>query len=339
MMNVQMWVKALKIIPHVSKEEWARLDIISRWLVASRAAVLVMTVTSTVIAGLLAAMDSTFYWWRFVLLLVGLAFAHATNNLVNDLTDSRHGVDKDNYFRTLYGPQPLEAGLLTKSQMVTYARVTGGIAAACGVILILTQQVRTGGNPWITLLMMGLGAFFVLFYTWPLKFFALGELSVFLVWGPLMIGGGYYVITGAWDWRVVIAGLPYALGVTTVIFGKHIDKIDMDKARGIHTLPVLLGERIARYATVGMFSLQYLIVIYLVVINFFSPILLIVLFALPTFFKVLPPFRAPRPAEKPADYPDIWPNYFVASAFVHNRQFGLLYLVSLILESILKLII
>jgi 1,4-dihydroxy-2-naphthoate octaprenyltransferase len=54
---------------------------------------------------------------------------------------------------------------------------------------------------------------FVLFYTWPSNN-ALGELAVLIVWGPLMIGGGYYVITGAWDWWVVLASLPYALGVT-----------------------------------------------------------------------------------------------------------------------------
>jgi len=131
--------------------------------------------------------------------------------------------------------------------------------------------------------------------------------------------------------------LPYALGVTTVIFGKHIDKIDMDKARGIHTLPVLLGEGVARYTVVGMFILQYLSVGYLVLSGFFSPVLLIVAFALQTFFQVLPMFRAPKPAEKPADYPDVWPNYFVASAFVHNRRFGMFYLLGLILESVIKL--
>jgi len=37
---------------------------------------------------------------------------------------------------------------------------------------------------------------------------------------------------------------------------------------------------------------------------------------------VLPIFRRPKPAEKPAGYPDVWPNYFVAAAFVHNRDFG-----------------
>ena len=327
-----MWLKALRVIPRITKDEWDRLDILSRWLISTRAAVLVMTFLSAAIAGILAFQQGMFDLGRWVLLVLGLILAHATNNLLNDFTDYVKGVDQDNYYRSQYGPQPLVHGLLTKRQLLTYAAVTGLMALAAGAALVYLQ----GGY---SLLLLALGAFFVLFYTFPLKYIALGEIAVLIVWGPLMIGGGYYVITGAWDWRVVIAGLPYALGVTTVIFGKHIDKINMDKALGIHTLPVLLGERISRYATVGMFILQYLSVGYLVFIGFFSPILLVVLFALPMFFKVLPMFRAPRPAEKPVDYPDYWPNYFVGSAFVHNRRFGTLYLVGLILESILNLFI
>jgi 1,4-dihydroxy-2-naphthoate octaprenyltransferase len=62
--------------------------------------------------------------------------AHGTNNLLNDYTDYVRGVDKDNYFRAQYGPQPLEHGLLTKRQLLTYAAVTSLIAVVAGVILI-----------------------------------------------------------------------------------------------------------------------------------------------------------------------------------------------------------
>ena len=77
----------------------------------------------------------------------------------------------------------------------------------------------------------------MLFYTWPLKYIGLGELAVIIVWGPLMIGGGYYVITGQWSWKVVLASLPYALGPTTVIFGKHIDKHDPTRPRASTPCP------------------------------------------------------------------------------------------------------
>lgn len=328
-MNTTMWREALRVIPHVSKEEWDRLDIISKWLISTRAAVLVMTFLSAALAGIFAFRADQFNIWLWLLLVIGLIMAHATNNLLNDYTDYVRGVDEDNYYRSQYGPQPLVHGLLTKRQLLTYAAVTGLIALTAGGILI---YVRGG----MTLLLLGLGAFFVLFYTFPLKYIALGELAVLIVWGPLMIGGGYYVISGNWDWNVVLGSLPYALGVTGVIFGKHIDKFEMDKERGIHTLPVVIGERISRYTVVGMWLFQYLAVIYLVLTGFFTPVMLIVVLAFRTFLELFPMFRKPKPEEKPEDYPDVWPNYFVAAAFVHNRRFGWLFLLGLIIDTFLK---
>jgi 1,4-dihydroxy-2-naphthoate octaprenyltransferase len=331
-MNVGMWRKALRVIPRINKDEWDHLDVISKWLISTRAAVLIMTFISGAIAGILAFQNGKFNFWYWLLLEVGLIMAHATNNLLNDYTDYVKGVDKENYYRAQYGPQPLVHGLMNKRQLLTYAGITGLIALAAGAVLVVAR------GP-LALVLLAAGVFFVLFYTYPLKYIALGEISVLIVWGPLMIAGGYFVITGQWDWLIVIASLPYALGVTGVIFGKHIDKYEMDKDRGIHTLPVLLGERASRYTVVGMLVLQYLSVVYLVITGFFTPVMLIVFFAVPTFLKFLPMFRQPKPAEKPADYPDFWPNYFVGAAFGHNRRFGLLYLLGLILNAVLVVFI
>lgn len=330
-MNVAMWRKALQVIPRITKDEWDTLDVISKWLISTRAAVLIMTFISAAIAGILAFQHGSFNFGMWLLVTIGLILSHATNNLFNDYTDYVKGVDKDNYFRAQYGPQPLEHGLMTKAQLLTYAIVTGLIALAAGVALIFLR----GGSTWIFLV---LGAFFVLFYTFPLKYIALGEISVLIVWGPLMIGGGYYVITGQWDWNVVLASLPYALGVTTVIFGKHIDKFKEDKAKNIHTLPVILGERLARYVVIGMTVLQYLLVLYLILIGFFTPVMLVVFLALPYFFKAfLAMYRHTKPEERPEDYPaDSWPLWFVGTAFMHNRTFGLWFLLGLIVNAALQ---
>ena len=329
-MNVAMWGKALRVIPRLSKDEWLKLDIIAKWLIASRAAVLIITFISSAIAGLLALRVGQFNLGLWLLLTLGLLMAHATNNLLNDLTDYIKGVDKGNYFRAQYGPQPLEHGLLTLRQVLLYAAVTGLIALAAGAYLVFLR------GP-LGFALLGMGAFFVLFYTWPLKYIGLGELAVLIVWGPLMIGGGYFIITGVWDWNVVIASLPYALGATTVIFGKHIDKFAADKAKGIHTLPVLLGERNARYAAIGMMALQYLFTLYLVLIGYFTPALLLVLLALKTFGLVYAVYSRPRPEQPPAEYPaGTWPLWFVAFAFMHNRRFGLLFLLGLIADLALR---
>src|SRR5512135_3478377 len=277
-MNTSMWKKALTVIPNVTKEEWDKLDLVSRWLISTRAAVLLMTFLSAVLAGLLAWHDgykiNIFAWF---ILALGLVLAHASNNIFNDFTDYSRGVDKDNYYRTMYGPQPVADGLMTRRQHLTFFAITAFLALLCGMYLILTR-----GNDLTIWILLGLGAFFVLFYTWPLKYIAMGELAVLLVWGPLMIGGGYYVITGAWSWTVVLASLPYALGVTGVIFGKHIDKYEMDKERGIHTLPVVIGERPARYTLEVMLILQYLLTLGMVIAGYYSLVMAAVVLAIPT---------------------------------------------------------
>jgi 1,4-dihydroxy-2-naphthoate octaprenyltransferase len=331
-MNVAMWFKAIRTIPRITKDEWNELDIVSRWLIASRAGVLVITFISAGVAGLLAFRDGAFNLGLWVLLALGLLLAHATNNLVNDITEYTKGVDRDNYIRTQYGPHPLEHGLLTMRQELAYAGVTGLLALIIGAFLVYVRGV-------LALELLAAGVFFVLAYTWPLKYIGLGEIAVLLVWGPLMIGGGYFVVTGVWDWNVALAGLPYAIGATTVIFGKHIDKLTADKAKGIHTLPVIIGERAARWTVLAMMVLQYAFVIYLVAVRFFTPVLLIVLLALPFLRDAFLALRNPKPTEAPAQLPPgIWPLFFVAFAFRHNRRFGLLFLVGLLADVILRVL-
>lgn len=328
-MNVSMWWKALRIIPRITSEEWRRLDVISRWLISTRAAVLLMTFISATIPGLLALRAGEFNLGRWLLLVVGLIFAHAANNLLNDYTDYKRGVDKDNYFRTQYGPQPLQSGLMSERELLTYAAITGLIAIAAGIPLVIYGGVTA-------LILMAAGAVFVLFYTWPLKYIGLGEISVALIWGPLMVGGGYFVITGHWDWTVVVASLPYALGPTTVLFGKHIDKLPQDAAKNIRTMPVLLGEKLARHAVLGMLALMYLLVIALVITGYFSPVMLVVLLALTTLKVVWRAYQAPKPAEQPAGTEGVWPLWFSAASFYHNRAYGLYFLLGLLVSLFIK---
>jgi 1,4-dihydroxy-2-naphthoate octaprenyltransferase len=324
-MNPSMWLRALQVIPKINRAEWDRLDIISRWLVATRAAVLILTFLSAAVAGLLAARDGLFQWIPWLLVTVGLVMAHATNNLLNDLVDFKRGVDEDNYFRTQYGPQTVQQGLLSTRQLLGYAAVTGAVAVACGLILAAQR-----GLP--VMLLMSVGAAFVLFYTWPLKYIGLGELTVLLVWGPLMVGGGYFAITGRWDSNVILAGLPCALGATTVIFGKHIDKYEADRRKRIHTLPVFIGEKASRICVMGMVVLQYGVVLGLILAGYFSPVMLVVLPGLYFSRPIWQMYPHPRPKDPPPEAATFWPMWFVAAAFYHNRAFGILFLAGLILQ-------
>lgn len=332
-LNVQMWGKAVSVMPQISKEEWNELDFISRWLISTRFAAIIMTVTSVAITGFLAARDGVFDLWMFLLVMIGLIFAHTTNNLLNDYTDYSRGIDKDNYFREQYGPHPLGKGFMTRQRLLLSAAINGIIALAAGIALLFLR----GG---LVLPLMIAGAIFVLFYTYPLKYIALGEIVMLFAWGPLMVGGGYYVMSGVWNWNVALAGLAYSLGVTATLFGKHIDKIREDKSKGVYTMPVVLGEKLARYVALGMFALQYLVLLLLIINGYFSLFVLVVLLAVPTFFKILlPMWRHPRPDAPPPDYPEgAWPLWFVGTAFIYARQWGFLYLLGLILDLLYQLI-
>ena len=98
------------------------------------------------------------------------------------------------------------------------------------------------------------------FYVAPpirLKHHGLGEPGVFLVWGPLMVGGTFLAATGTIAPWVLLASVPYALLVTSVLFGKHIDKIEADAKLGVRTLPVILGEARARVVGQWLMILFY----------------------------------------------------------------------------------
>ncbi len=153
-MNFAMWGKALRIIPRIEKDEWQKLDVISKWLISTRAAVLIMTFLSGAIAGILAALHGKFNFWLWLLLEIGIVMAHATNNLFNDYTDFVKGVDANNYYRAQYGPQPLVHGLMTRKQNLTYVAVTGLIALVAGIILIAIRGSLDGQFPWLTIALL-----------------------------------------------------------------------------------------------------------------------------------------------------------------------------------------
>src|SRR5512140_1447282 len=190
-----MWRKTLsQLIRMEDKKEWDALDILSKWFIATRSAVGTITLYSGLIGGLLAwqytyANNKPFSILTWLILTLGLFIAHGTNNILNDYTDFSRGVDKDNYFRTQYGVHPLAQGFFTKSQQITWFIVSGFLATLAGVYAL----VKTNFNPVVIGLFL-FGAVVLLLYTYPLKYWGLGELAIFLIWGPIIVGGVYYTM-------------------------------------------------------------------------------------------------------------------------------------------------
>jgi 1,4-dihydroxy-2-naphthoate octaprenyltransferase len=328
-MSEAIWVQALKTVPQIDKACWDTLNIFTKWLVASRFSVTLMTFTSAIIGILLASSTGSINLGLSILCVIGLILAHATNNLLNDYTDSVKGVDEGNYFRTQYGTHVLEGGLLTKKQLMNYIIITGSLALACGSVIIYLRGIEV-------LWLMLAGSFFVLFYTWPLKKLALGELSVLLVWGPLMVGGSYYVSSGQWSIAAMLIGTLYALAPTAVIFGKHIDKIEMDKSKGIYSLPVILGEKNSRKAVQLMMASQYFLATYIYLNDYISISILVLLFTIPTLIQTFKVFSFKRPNEMPEGFrEEVWPLWFAPNAFVYTRRFSMFFLLMLIIENII----
>ena len=100
----------------------------------ARAAVLIMTFLSAALAGIFALRVGSFQFLPWLALALGLVFAHAANNIFNDYTDFVRGVDKDNYFRTVYGAQPVASGLVTRREHLTYFFITGLCAMLPGPV-------------------------------------------------------------------------------------------------------------------------------------------------------------------------------------------------------------
>ncbi|HVE64026.1 MAG TPA: prenyltransferase [Mycobacteriales bacterium] len=301
-----------------------QIDVVSKWLVLTRAAVLPMTLTAGLVAGLLAVRQEGFHSGYFALALLGITLAHVSNNLMNDLFDSEVGLDTNSYPRALYAPHPILSGMISRRGLALAALAVNVADLAIGLVLFSARG-------WPVLAFAVSGFLLSAAYTAPplrLKKRGLGEPDVFLVWGPLMVGGTYYSAVGSVPEAILAASIPYGLLCTAVLMGKHIDKIPWDSPAGVRTLPVILGEDRARVLTRALMIGFYVAVVGCVIGGALPWPALAVIGALPVLVKTLQPLREPRPDAPPAGFP-VWPLWFAAIAFVHTRRAGALLVLGL----------
>jgi 1,4-dihydroxy-2-naphthoate octaprenyltransferase len=320
------------VMSHPNLPDGVEMDAVSKWLIVTRAGVFTKSATSGLIGGLLAigTAGASVNYWYLALAVIGLVIAHAANNMINDYFDLQEGIDSDEYVRALYAPHPILSGWLTKVQL------RNAILFANALDLVILLFLMWARGPWVAAFALG-GLFISFFYVAPpvsLKRRGLGEPGVFIVWGPLMIGGSYFVATGTLPGWVWVASLPYAILVTTVLFGKHIDKIEPDRKLGIHTLPVILGESLARRVAQGLMIAFYPIVLVSALTGWIGPFVILVVLGIPLLLRVLRQFSQPRPDSPPKGYVG-WPLWYVGGAFYHTRRAGGLLILGLFLNAIL----
>ncbi|HLW48510.1 MAG TPA: prenyltransferase [bacterium] len=315
--------------PHAQARE--TLDPVAGFLYSARSVILVISAQAAIIAGLLAAGDGAFEPVPFVLVFFGFVIAHAISNLSNDYFGYRRGHDTPDSPRMRYTIHPIASGVLRASSLLTGLAI---LAAAGTMIVAYFWAVR--GPLALGFALAGL----LLLYLYdaaptPLKSIGLGELAAFLVWGPLMVGGGYFVISGRLSGAAFLASVPYGLGVMSILVGKHIDQAEFDRTHSQRTLPVVLGDSRARRLNRAVIAAMYAVVAVLIAARLITPFAALVAVALPRAGRALAVTSRPKPEAAPAGYVG-WPLWYHRVALAHNRLFGWLYIAGLALGAVVR---
>ena len=319
-----LWLGAFVGFYRPTADDVRQLDPISKFLYSARSVILVISAQAALIAGLLAATDRRFDAGHFLLVLIGFVVAHMISNLSNDYFGYRRGDDTPDSPRMRYTLHPVASGVLDTRTLAGGILILAIIGLAIGAYFIVEHGWLAG-----SFFLVGVALLFAYDAApTPLKNIGLGEFAVFLVWGPLMIGGGYAVIAGALSIQALYVSIPYGLGVMSILVGKHIDQRDFDTSRRIGTLPALLGDRYARSFNLVTIVLMYVVTAALIILGKLTPFAVLVVFALPRAIRALNVLRSPRPSAAPPDYVG-WPLWFHRACLVHNRLFGWLYVLGL----------
>jgi 1,4-dihydroxy-2-naphthoate polyprenyltransferase len=319
-----LWIGAFAGLYRPGVEEVRHLDAASKFLYSARSVILVISAQAAIIAGLLALAARRFDATAFVLVLAGFVSAHMVSNLSNDYFGYKRGHDTPDSPRMRYTVHPLASGVLEARTLL----VGLAVISAIGLAILAFFVVERG---WTAASFAAAGIALLFLYDAapvPLKSVGLGEPAVFLVWGPLMIGGGYAMIAGEVSPAAFWASVPYGLGVMAILVGKHIDQMDFDSGKGIRTLPVLLGERAARILNIATVAAIYAVTAALIVFGQLTPFAAIIVVALPRAWRAMKLMSQPRPPKAPEGYVG-WPLWYHRACLVHNRLFGWAYILGL----------
>jgi 1,4-dihydroxy-2-naphthoate octaprenyltransferase len=294
------------------------MNIYRNWFLASRPWSFSMTAISVSVGGALAAIYGEFSWFLFIVTLAGTILLHAATNLINDYYDVKSGVDTQEVATAQYRPHPLVEGKLEARQVRTAAYILYGLSTLIGIYLAATRGWEL---MWIGLI----GAFASLTYTAPplkYKYSALGEISVFLMWGPLMVAGAFFVQRQEFNINAFWISLPFGVLVALVLLANNIRDIAHDRDKGVLTLAIVLGQHkgILLYGTLVVVA--YLGIILMSIVGPLYPWSLIVLASLPLAIRLLKQMKAHVPADADARTAQL------------DTAFGVLLVVSLVLAGV-----
>jgi len=204
----------------------------------------------------------SFYPWLFFLTVLGTSFLHIACNVANDYFDYKSGTDARNRNAT----PPFSGG----SRMVLDGFVKPGEAliislvfAAAGSAIGLYLNAVSRGN---VILLIGIAAvLFVFGYNGPpLKLVnkGIGEIAIFLAWGPLMVMGAYYVQVQSFSslWPLLVA-VPSGILTTLVLLINEFADEEADHSAGRKTWINLVGLKKGMLLYLGLGLCPFLLVL------------------------------------------------------------------------------
>lgn len=229
---------------------------LGQWIEGARPRTLPNAIAPVLVGSGAAAAVGGLVWWQAGLaLFVALALIIGVN-YANDYADGVRGTD-----RVRVGPLRLVGSGLAAPKSVRWAALIAlGTAAVAGLVLIVATQ------RWLMLAVGVLCLPAAWFYTGgkrPYGYHALGELAVFVFFGPVAVLGTLYVQTGQINGVAIGASVAVGAFSAAVLVANNLRDIPTDTESGKRTLAVLLGDKDSRRLYLALVSVPFLLTILL----------------------------------------------------------------------------
>ena len=223
----------------------------SKWLLASRPKTLPAAAAPVIVGSAVAFWHQSFVLFPALVTLLTALLLQVGANLANDLFDYYRGVDV---------PERLGPIRVTASGLLPPRQVAAAMGFVFGAAIILGMYLFTvAGWP---ILVIGLSAIIAaLAYTggpFPYGYYGLGDLFVFLFFGPVAVFGTYYIQTMTISAEALWSSIPIGLITVAILVVNNLRDIRTDGATGKHTLAVSLGAQGTRIEYLVCLILAYL---------------------------------------------------------------------------------
>ena len=209
------------------------------WWLAARPHTLSASVVPVLVGSALALRFGPFSVSLFILTLLGSVLVQIGTNLTDEFADHNATASKNKF------PAPHK---VIARQLLTVTQVKAGAAAAFGgATFIGVWLVWQTGWPLLVICVVSLLlAFGYSAGPFPLGDYALGELLVFVVMGPIMVGATFYVQTGAITQETIWLSMSVGGLVTAIMVVNNLRDQDEDRQNGRLTLVTLAGAPMVR---------------------------------------------------------------------------------------------